>query len=78
LRGNANSSGEFRTGLATDKDNVGLVEELDIVTGWMDVLGWLYGETDCLCCAPWFSMTVLKFKPLWKGVEVVKWFEEAR
>jgi len=72
LWGRHSSSGEFSTGFATDRE--GLVV---VVTGRVDAFKWLNRDTECLC-ATWSKMTVLKFKPLWKGVEVVRWFEEAR
>jgi len=64
-------------GLTIDVYRAGLMVEMSRFTREMEVSGLTRGETDWLLCK-WSMMTMLRFRPVWNGVDVVRWFEEAR
>ena len=64
-------------GLTREVYKAGLMVEMSKLTGEMEVLGLTKGEIDWLW-VKWSRMTLLRFRPGWKGVEVVRWLVEAR
>jgi hypothetical protein len=56
---------------------VGLTVDTSILIGFIDVSGLTKGERDWLR-VKWSRITVLRLRPGWKGVEVVRWVAEER
>ena len=58
-------------GLTIEVYRAGLMVEMSRLTREMDVSGLTRGETDWLL-VKWSMMTILRFRPGWNGVDVVK------